>query len=413
MTPSDPDAPTLTELPVGTALWPLRLPAGKLLPLTRAADPTPAGPSARELAEVALESVHGLDAPLGRAVTPDDRVAVVLDEKLPAVAELLAAVVGHLVRAGIAPEAVTVVLPPGSTGSAWLDDLPDEYSDIRLETHDLEDPKTIAYLATTRKTSQRIYLNRTLVEADFVVALTGRRYDPTFGVAGAEAAIYPALGNPEAVAETVGAFSTKPPGAKPAPARGAADEVANLLGSPVFVQVIEGFGDTVREVVATLAARSGDGAARQDDYWRATAPVAAELVIATISGDPTRVTFLDLARAAAVGSRVVTPGGRVVVVCDAAPSLHEGAELIRQADDPEDARPVLKKRKPDDWPAAALWLRALRETNLFLASRYEPETVEELFATPLASAAELQRLADAAGRVVVIPDAHKSVVDLG
>ena len=38
--------------------------------------------------------------------------------------------------------------------------------------------------------------------------------------------------------------------------------------------------------------------------------------------------------------------------------------------------------------------------------------IEALFATPLASAAELQRLADAAERVAVIPDAHKSVVDL-
>ena len=412
MTPTDPAALTLTELPVGTTLWPLRLPAGKLVPLSRAADPTPTGQSPRELASSALESVRGLDAPLHRAVTPEDRVAVVLDEKLPAVAELLGAVVGHLVSAGVAPESVTAVLPPGSTGSTWLDDLPDQYADIRLETHDLEDPAKIAYLATTRKTNQRIYLNRTLVEADFVVALTGRRYDPTFGFAGAEAAIYPGLANPEAVAETVGAFSTKPPGTKPAPARGAADEVATLLGSPVFVQVIEGFGDSIREVVATLAANSTDGAARQDDYWRATVPAQADLVVATISGDPGRVTFLDLARAAAVGSRVVTPGGRVAVVCDAAPALQEGAELIRQVDDPENARPVLKKRKPDDWPAAALWLRALRETNLFLASRYGPEVVEELFATPLASAAELQRLADAAGRVAVIPDAHKSVVDL-
>ena len=73
---------------------------------------------------------------------------------------------------------------------------------------------------------------------------------------------------------------------------------------------------------------------------------------------------------------------------------------------------MLKIRKPDDWPAAALWLRALRETNVFLASRYDPEVVEELFATPLASAAELQRLADAAVSVAVVIDAHKSVVDL-
>ena len=406
------DTPTLTELPVGTACWPLQLAPSKLLPLTRAADPTPTQTSPGERIATALESVVGLDAPMNRALTPDDRVAIVLDEKLPAVAELLAGVVKHLVVAGVSPEAVTVVLPPGSTGSAWIDDLPDEYADIRVETHDLEDPKKLAYLATTRKTNTRIYLNRTLVEAEFVVTLTGRRYDPTFGVSGAESAIFPSLANPEAVAETVGAFSTKPPSTKLGVARSSAAEVAQLLGCPVFVQVIAGLGDTVCEILATLASRSAVGERRLDDYWRSTLPAAADLVIATISGDPAQVTFLDVAHAAAVGSRVVVPGGRVAVICDAAPTLGEGGEIIRHADDPEDARPVLKARKPDDWPAAALWLRALRETNLFLASRYDDQLIEELFATPLASAAELQRLADAAERVAVIPDAHKSVVDL-
>ena len=139
MTPTD--TLTLTELPVGTGCWPLQLPPGKLLPLTRAADPMPTDTSPGELIAAALASVVGLDAPMNRALTPDDRVAIVLDEKLPAVAELLAGVVKHLVAAGVSPEAVTVVLPPGATGSAWIDDLPDEYADIRLETHDLEDPK--------------------------------------------------------------------------------------------------------------------------------------------------------------------------------------------------------------------------------------------------------------------------------
>ena len=49
---------------------------------------------------------------------------------------------------------------------------------------------------------RRLYLNRTLVDADFVVVLSGRDYDPLTGYAGAEAAIFPALvrrGNPRVV----------------------------------------------------------------------------------------------------------------------------------------------------------------------------------------------------------------------
>jgi len=37
---------------------------------------------------------------------------------------------------------------------------------------------------------------------------------------------------------------------------------------------------------------------------------------------------------------------------------------------------------------------------------------EELFATPIASASEVQRLIDAAELVLVIPDAHKTMVEL-
>jgi hypothetical protein len=35
---------------------------------------------------------------------------------------------------------------------------------------------------------------------------------------------------------------------------------------------------------------------------------------------------------------------------------------------------------------------------------------EELFATPIRDAAEVQRLVDMGGRVVVIPDAHRTIV---
>ena len=414
MTPPIPPAATaagVVEIGVGRHTWPLRLRPEILVDLRRAADPAAAAAPPRELVRAALDNPAGLDAPLRRAVTPDDRVAIVLDESLPHVAELLAGVIEHLVSAGVAPEAVTVVVPPGGTGAGWVDDLPDEFADIRLEVHDLEDPKKLAYVATT-KAGRRVYLNRTVAEADFVVTLTGRRFDPTFGYAGAEAAIFPALADPDAAAAVVGTFNTRPPADKPTPARVEAAEVMRLLGAPLLVQVIAGYGDAIADVVATLSDRTADGTRRQDAFWRAAADDAPDLVVAAVSGDPARVRVLDLALAALAGSRVVKPGGRVAVLCDAEPPIGEGVEIVRQAADPEDVPGVLKKRKPDDWPAAAGWAKAARSCNLFLASRYPDELVEELFATPLASAAELQRLCDAAEKVLVVRDAHKTLVEL-
>src|SRR5262249_5718560 len=148
----------------------------------------------REQVRAALEAPFGFE-PLRRALTPDDRVTIVLDADLPHAAELLAGVLDHLGTAGIGPAAVTVGTPPQSRQD-WIDDLPDEFADVTAETHDPADRAKLAYLATT-KGGRRVYLNRTLVEADFVILLTGRGYDPLTGYAGAEAAVFPALADEE------------------------------------------------------------------------------------------------------------------------------------------------------------------------------------------------------------------------
>ena len=317
----------------------------------------------------------------------------------------------HVQSAGIDPAAVTIIVPPGGPGSPWVDDLPDEFADVHLETHDPEERKKLAYLATT-KAGRRVYLNRTLIEADFAIVLTGRGYDPTFGYAGAEVAIYPALSDAETLAESVGRFSTDPPGPKPGAARTQAAEIGWLFGTPFFVQVIEGAGGAVQEVVAGLPESSAEGVRRQQARWHATVEERPDLVVAAISGPPERVDFLAIASAAATAARVVRPGGRIAVLTDAAPPLEEGAELLREAEDPAAVGKVLAKRKPDDWPAAALWAFAAGQASLFVASGWPDDVTEELFATPIASASEVQRLIDAAERVLVIPDAHKTMVEL-
>lgn len=398
------------ELPVGRSTWTLTVRPDAAVELNRApVTPPTAGP--RELVRAALEKPSGLDAPLRRALTPDDHVAVVLDERLPHVPELLAGVIEHLQSAGIDPAAVTVIVPSGGPGSPWVDDLPDEFADVHLETHDPEERKKLAYLATT-KAGRRVYLNRTLVEADFTVVLTGRGYDPTFGYAGAEAALFPALSDAETLAESVGRFSIDPPGPKPTAVRAEAAEIGWLFGTPFFVQVIEGAGGEVQEVVAGLPESSAEGVRRQQARWHTTVQDRPDLVVAAISGPPDREDFLAVASAAAAAARVVRPGGRIAVLTEAAPPLEEGAELLRQAEDPDAVGKVLSKRKPDDWPAAALWAFAAGQASLFVASGWPDDVTEELFATPIASAAEVQRLIDAAERVLVIPDAHKTMVEL-
>ncbi|MBN9517329.1 DUF2088 domain-containing protein [bacterium] len=393
------------DLPVGRGTWTIDVAPGKLVPVRPASVPSVPTAGPRELVRAALEAPFGFE-PLRRALTPADRVTVVFDPALPAAAELLAGVLDHLRTAGIEPAAVAVVTPPGSP-EAWIDDLPDEYADVTAETHDPADERKRAYLATTRG-GRRVYLNRTLVEADAIIILTGRGYDPVTGYAGAEAAVFPALAEAPATPPEIEPKAAPAP--EPTGLRAEAAEIAWLLGTPFLVQAIEGAGDAVQEVVAGLLDSSAEGVRRQDARWRGTVPERVGAVVAAVGGSPERVTFLDLAKAAACAARVVTKGGRIAVLSDATPALGEGAALLRSLDGPEGATKRLDKLNPPDRAACLLWAWAARRASLFVASGLPDDTVEELFATPLRTPVEVGRLAAAADAVVVIPDAHKTLV---
>ena len=138
----------------------------------------------------ALEQPHAFPA-LRRALTPDDHVTIVVDEELPHLAQLLVPLLEHIHSAGVAPESMTLLCAPSGSRQAWIEDLPDDFQDVHVEMSDPDDRRRMAYVATTHK-GKRLYLNRTLVESDQIVVLSGRRYDPLLGYGGAEGALYPA-----------------------------------------------------------------------------------------------------------------------------------------------------------------------------------------------------------------------------
>lgn len=391
-----------TELVVGSEPWALAVPADRAIPLQRATFTAPTQ-SAAQLVQDALEKPFNGQG-MRRALTPDDRVTVVIDPRLPNLAEMLAEVLRHVGSAGIAPAAVTVVSLPGGP-ETWIDELSDEFADVTAETHAPTDAKKLAYLATTTG-GRRVYLNRSLVEADFMILLTGRRFDPHAGYAGAARAVFPTLSNTETQTELAGEFTVRAPEA----VEGEAEEIAWLLGAPFLVQVIEGEGDTVQEVVAGLLDSAAEGVKRQDARWRGTVAEKAETVIAAIGGDPAGISFLDLAKAAVAAARVVQKGGRIAVLTTAAPDLGPGAQMLRTLAGPTGAKKLLAKEKPDDWAAASLWVAAAKHASIFLASGYPDDVAEELFATPIHTPSEAQRLIDTGGAVLLIPDAHKTMV---
>jgi nickel-dependent lactate racemase len=343
--------------------------------------------------------------PFRRALTPDDRIALVVDESLPRLPELIAGILEYLAGAGIPPSAVTAVSPAGS-GQPWVNDLPDSMADLQTEVHRPGDRNRLSYLAATQE-GHRIYLNRTVVDADQVIVLTGRGYDPLLGYSGAVGSVYPGLADSESVRNLVPRISpqTAPDGAWPVTAE--AKEVTWLLGSPFFVQVIEDAGDDIHKVIAGFADAAADGAARLNDRWKSAAGEAADTVVVTLSGDPGRHDMAALARAAATGARVVKSGGTIILLSEADPEIGGAADVLRRTDEPPEAVKVLFREKPANAAAAVLWAWAAGRARLYVASEIRPTTVEEMFATPLGGPRDAQALLDAGDRTLIIPDAHK------
>lgn len=374
-------------------------------------------PVAPPLADPAAAVRAALEAPLDYpalrlALTPDDHVAVVLGEELPRLAELLVPVLEHIGLAGVAPSAITLLCPPSMSEQPRLEGLPERYQAVRCERHDPTDRKQLAYLATTRQ-GRRLYLNRTAIDADQVVILSARGYDPVHGYSGAEASLYPALSDEAALHEANAHLSSLAPGAVPWPVRQEAVEAAWLLGAPFLVQVIPGAGDEVTHVLGGPAESSALGRRLLDARWKETVAGEAGTVVATLAGDPARHTFADLARAAACAARVVRPDGRIILLSAASPARGAGADVLRRAEGPAQALETLRRQQPADVAAAFQWAAAAQRARLYLLSALPNETAEELFAEPLQHAGQVQRMLADEVPFLFIADAHRALAVVG
>jgi nickel-dependent lactate racemase len=280
--------------------------------------------------------------------------------------------------------------------------------EVRIEVHDPTDRRQLSYLATTRK-GRRLYLNRRVVDADQLVLLTRRGYDPLLGYSGAEGALYPALSDEATRKELAGLLSMEAPGKKRWPARREAAEVAWLLGAPFVLHLVEGAADTFTYVVGGLV-ETGDEALRLlNARWRLSAERLADTVVAGIRGNPDRHDFTALSQALACAARVVKPQGRIVLLTQAAPTLGPGSQLLRDAEEPGEALRLLRGQVPPDMGAAFQWASAAQRATVYLLSRLPAETAEELFTVPLEHAGQVQRLIDRADSCLFLADADKTL----
>jgi nickel-dependent lactate racemase len=374
-------------------------------------------PAAPDLSDPAAAMRQALETPVGfpalrRALTPDDHVAVVVDEHLPHLGVMLTALLEHIAQANVRADAITFVCLPPASGQPWRTELPMAFRQARMEVHDPTDRRRLSYLATTRQ-GRRIYLNRTVVDADQVVVLTPRGYDAQLGYSGGAGALFPTLSDDETRAAVRKQLSMQPPEEGAWPLRQEVAEVAWLLGAPFLVQIIEGSDSGLAHILGGLVETSDEGQRLLDARWRVEVDRPAELVVAALGGDPGRHDFADLAKALTCAVRVVRPRGRIVLLTGGDPALGEAAAVLRQAEDANGALRALDKQPlATDLEAAFQWASAAEQAHIYILSKMPPESVEHLFAIPLEHAGQVQRLLADAASCVFLPDAHKSLAVL-
>jgi len=394
-----------TIMQVGTGPLAFDLAGARMLAVRRQ-------PTAPPIADIPTAVRNALETPLNfpalrRALTPDDHVAIVVDEHLPDLPSLLMPLLEHLVQAHITPDAITLICTENAGSHPWVESLPADFRHVKVEDHDSHNRKKLSYLATTKQ-GRRVYLNRTAVDADQLIVVSRRFYDPLLGIGGAEGAIYPALSDGETQKTLAKKLSMTAPDDTLWPIQLEAREVAWLLGAPFFVQVIEGPGNELANILGGVIDSSAEGQRLLNARWRVEVKEPADMVIAEVGGDPSTHSFADLARALAGASRVVKPEGKIVLVSEASPELGPGAALLRQADTADDALRLLKEMQPYDLPAAFQWACAAQRASLYLLTKLPAGIVEEMLATPLTQASDVARLAGK-GLCLLIPDADKTL----
>jgi nickel-dependent lactate racemase len=320
-------------------------------------------------------------------------------------------VLSVLCESGVRLEHVTILYPAAtslSTVQAMKESLPARFQAVSCEVHDPRDRRKLSYLASTAA-GRRIYLNRTLVDADQVLALGQFAYHPVLGYAGGLADLFPGYSDDATRAEVQGRLVDAAPSDPARPLWTEAQEVGWLLGIPFLVQVVAGEGDAVCHVLAGAASEvTPIGHQLLNRRWSFTLPEPPDLVVASVSGGAESQHWGNIAAAFARAARVVRPGGKVVVLAEPDNPTGPGLLALRECESLYQGVSHARTEHLPDALAVEQLARASQFASLYLFSSLSASTVEDLYLTPLAKPTEIGKLVDSSGRILIIPDAHRT-----
>ncbi len=354
--------------------------------------------------------------PLGQCITPADRVVLVLEPGLPQVDTVVAEVVRCLAEAGLAIDGLTVLRSEQDDRGRAADpggQLPKDVRDrVTVTTHDPTNRQQLAYLAMSRGGSP-ILLNRAITDGDLVIPI-GRARNPAasdnFGMNGV---VFPFYSDPKTHLRFRLFPAKRSSKAQRLQLIEQCDEVGWLLGVTFAIQVVPGPGDSILHVLAGEIGSVGvEGQRRYEEAWRSTVASQARMVVAAIEGGESQQTWENVGTALEMASTLVTDGGAMVVCSDLATEPGPGIRRLLEVRSRRRAIREIRREYPEDLLPAIRLARALDRGDVYLLSRLDPGTVEDLDIAPVAETQELVRLTQRCGSCILISNAPQAMVTI-
>ncbi|MGE3821153.1 MAG: lactate racemase domain-containing protein [Isosphaeraceae bacterium] len=362
---------------------------------------------ARRLAK-ALEEPRDFP-PLRQAVVPGDRVVIPVGPGVPNITSFIQVVYEVLRESGVEAGDLTILAANGRDD--WLHaELP---AGVVFRTHDPDDQAQIAYLATTAE-GRRIYLNRLLTDADFVLPIGGLVHDPIRGSLGPWSAVFPAMSDAETLREFHASAGRAGPDAVPgldveSPTLREASEVCWLLGCQFQIGVVPAVSG-VWDVVAGLGTSvMRDGIEALEKAWGSRVESRAELVILGIGRPGTPTTIEDLARGLATARRLARRGGKIVILSRTRGDFGPAMNASRGLESPREMLAALRGLEDSpDYLVARQFAASLAWADLYLHSDLDRDVVEEFSIVPLDRPEEAARLAALSGSCIVVSQGDRT-----
>lgn len=340
------------------------------------------------------------------AIIPGDQVVVVVEPLVPQMTQVVAACLKYLLAHGAEATQIAVVLASHTqedVASLRKALAPVAGEAIEIELHDPDDHTKVAYVAANEQ-SDPIYMNRRLVDADFVLPVTCGRGSTVLDYLGAYS-IFPLLSD----RTTRGRFFDLEKLVASREHRKLtawADEAAWWVGLMVVVQVIPADHQQIAEV---LIGNPVAVEARVQEIMKSAwgmEPTSAELVIALIEGDQSQQNWENIARVVHTAQQLVEPQGAIVICSDIQLSPGRGLQRVMRVQRGEGNSSKQFHDPADDGLAAAVLLDAAKECHIYLVSGLSESTVESLGLATIKDSVQLEHLMQQFGSCAVLGSAQ-------